>query len=55
VLDWYIDRYRFHHSKAFVNFPPAVVHHLRLHDDAENSSAEKSSAEKRSNDDTVAA
>lgn len=45
VLDWYIDRYRFHHTKALVNFPPAVVHHLRLHDDAE----------KRRNDDTVAA
>ena len=45
VLDWYIDRYRFQHTKAFVNFPPAVVHHLRLHDDAE----------KRSTDDNVAA
>ena len=32
LLDWYIDKYRFHHTKAFVNFPPAVVHHLRLHE-----------------------
>jgi phospholipid N-methyltransferase len=46
VLDWYIERYRFHHTKAFVNFPPAVVHHLRLHDE---------DAKKRRNDDFVAA
>jgi hypothetical protein len=35
VLEWYIERYRFQHNKAFVNFPPAIVHHLRLHADAQ--------------------
>lgn len=45
VLDSYIERFRFHHTKAFVNFPPAVVHHLRLHGDSD----------KQRNDDTVAA
>jgi phosphatidylethanolamine/phosphatidyl-N-methylethanolamine N-methyltransferase len=33
VLEWYIERYRFQHTKALVNFPPAVVHHLRLAED----------------------
>jgi phospholipid N-methyltransferase len=30
VLGWYLDRYEFRHDKILVNFPPAVVHHLRL-------------------------
>jgi phospholipid N-methyltransferase len=30
ILGWYVDRYEFRHNKIFVNFPPAVVHHLRL-------------------------
>ena len=36
VLSWYLDRYEFDHDTAFVNFPPAVVHHLRLGLDAAN-------------------
>ena len=30
ILSWYLDRYAYHHDTAFVNFPPAVVHHLRI-------------------------
>jgi phospholipid N-methyltransferase len=30
VIGWYLDRYEFRHDKVFGNFPPAVVHHLRL-------------------------
>jgi phospholipid N-methyltransferase len=30
VIGWYLERYEFSHHKAFANFPPAVVHHLRL-------------------------
>lgn len=45
MLDSYIQRYRFHHTKAFANFPPAVVHHLRLNGESD----------KQRNDDTVAA
>jgi phosphatidylethanolamine/phosphatidyl-N-methylethanolamine N-methyltransferase len=37
ILSWYLDRYAFHHDTAYVNFPPAVVHHLRLNLDAQSS------------------
>jgi phospholipid N-methyltransferase len=30
VLGWYLERYEIGHNTALVNFPPAVVHHLRL-------------------------
>jgi phospholipid N-methyltransferase len=30
ILSWYLERYAFHHDTAYVNFPPAVVHHLRI-------------------------
>lgn len=36
VLQWYMDRYAYDHKRAFINFPPAVVHHLRLGVDAES-------------------
>ena len=39
ILSWYLDRYAFHHDTAFVNFPPAVVHHLRLSEDAQSKSS----------------
>lgn len=35
ILSWYLERYAFRHDTAFVNFPPAVVHHLRLNLDAQ--------------------
>ena len=39
VISWYLDRYAFRHDTAFVNFPPAVVHHLRLNLDAQSPTA----------------
>lgn len=39
VLSWYLERYEFRYDTVFVNFPPAIVHHLRLGIDARNPSS----------------
>ncbi|MGE0758589.1 MAG: class I SAM-dependent methyltransferase [Pirellulaceae bacterium] len=46
VLGWYLDRYEFRHDKIFINFPPAVVHHLRLGESSDPSERKKTTGAK---------